>query len=138
MTAKPEEKSMTTPELFHVTSTITKFHGRKGVRIGWFNKDACPDMPFAELIEGYDELEPHFRPYLDQHHGSESVQATTRVEFPVPGNIVGYGVISVGGPQGFCLLCKEKEWILPFGVWGYYDLRQHEPEADTRGIELEL
>jgi hypothetical protein len=141
---------MTTPELFHVTSTITEFHGCKDVCMAWFNTaDAWPDLPFAALIEGYDELAPDLRcypemyvaelftaeqavalvTYLDQHHGHESVQTTRRVKLPVPGNIMGYGAIPVGGLQDFHLLCKEKEWTLPFEVWGYYDLRQHEPVA---------
>lgn len=142
---------MTTPELFHVSSTIMEFHGCKDVCIAWFNTaDARPDLPFAALIEGYDEMDTYFRrysegyvselftaeqaralvTYLDQHHGHESVQATTRVKLPVPGNIMGCGAIPVGGPQDFYLLCKEEEWTLPFEVWGYYDLRQHEPVAE--------
>jgi len=108
---------MTTPELFHVTSTITEFHGRKDVRMAWFNGgDAWPDLPFAALIEGYDDLEPNFRcypeaavaelftaeqthalvTYLDQHHGHASVQTTERVKLPVPGNVMGYGATPVG------------------------------------------
>lgn len=141
---------MTTPELFYVTSTVTEFCGCKDVCMGWFKvNDPRPDLPFAALIEGYDDLGPDSRcypelyvaelftaeqaralvTYLDQHHGHESIQTTTRVKLPVPGNVMGYGAIPVGGPQDFYLLYKEEGWTLPFDVWGYYDLRQHEPVA---------
>jgi hypothetical protein len=152
-----EENIMTTPELFHVTSTIREFGSRKDVGMGWFIIHARPDLPFAELIEGYElasdrvyaenylaglftsEQASALVAYLNQHHDHDGVETvTTRVELPVPGNIMGFGDIAVGGPEGFYRLCEEREWTLPFEVWGYYDLQQHEPEARRRGTELEL
>jgi hypothetical protein len=57
----------------------------------------------------------------NQHHGHAEHR---RVKLPVPGNIMGYGAIPIGGPEDFYQLCKEEEWTLPFELWGYYDLRQ--------------
>ena len=36
---------------------------------------------------------------------------------------MGYSGIAVGGMDGFHMLDKEKNYNLPFKVWGYFNLR---------------
>jgi len=136
---------MKTPELFHVISTIREYRGCNGLRMYWFNAAFTrPDLPYAALIEGYDQMASDLRVYpeyflgelftaeqvgalvgyLDRHHGDECVQTVSRAEMPIPGNMVAFGAIDIGGSEDFNRLCMEAEWTLPFKVWGYYDLRQ--------------
>jgi hypothetical protein len=42
-----------------------------------------------------------------------------------------------GGPRGFLMLCERDEWLLPFKVRGYYDLRGHDLVHKAGGLLVE-
>ncbi len=137
------------PRLYRVHSTIDELDGRKNVAVNWFFADEreTPPAPYAEVIEGYDPAdegktypegaideaftleEAHaLADYLRDRHADET--EITELRLPIRFSTMGCGAIPVGGPQGFLKLEYEPDYPLPFKVWGYYDLRQHEDEPD--------
>jgi len=146
--------------LFNVTTTINEFRGCKDVCIQWFMVDRdVPVGPYAELIEDYEHLDTEEKgwglrqyaedcvnelftaeeadallAYLDQHHPTDSTHYLSSAKLPIERGVVGVGALAVGGPTDFLMLSERDSWNLAFEVWGYYDLRQHEPAA---GGELE-
>jgi hypothetical protein len=143
-------------DLYHVYSTVKEFHRHRDVRFEWFILDRGGAVgPYAELIAGYDPPTYYDWPetavnelftadearmlveYLDKHHRTESVQSIERADLPFAPNTMPYVAIPVGGPQDFLMLSERDEWPLPFKVWGYYDLRQHDRVPDCEQATAE-
>ena len=58
------------------------------------------------------------------------------IYWPNGASILPTGAIPVGGPTDFYMLSAKPEWHLPFGVAGYFDLRQHECDEPPRDAPL--
>jgi hypothetical protein len=133
-------------DLFTVTTMTPEFRGCQDVTLSWFVVDrSSPVVTYTEAIAGYDAIDKDYRflaeGAVDEYFTFEEAQALveyltrehpgdgheiSRVSLPIEENIMGIGAIPVGGPQGFLMLSKREGWNLPFQVYGYYDLRQHE------------
>jgi hypothetical protein len=148
----PEEADLESPGRWRVhngsVTVADEFHGHKDVHLNWFVlwREAPPDLPYAELIEGYDTaaledaygggpeacLQEHFTEdeanaladYLEAcGHGRPDI---TPAELPLAMNCMPVSAIPVGGPQEFLMLHKRESYTLPFKVEGYYDLRHYD------------
>src|SRR5262245_59735695 len=134
-------------KLYRVGTTCHRFNGHKDVHFEWFLDEPYGEpRPYAELINGYaDEADPPYYPmgaidelftldqaqalvsYLDRVHGDAGEAKITAAKLPIELNMMGVGAIPTGGGQDFYMLAKEDEYNLPFKVYGYFDLRHHEP-----------
>jgi hypothetical protein len=96
---------------------------------------------YAELIKGYDDLENDLRvyaesyihelftqdearqlkDYLDSEFGQHATTTITEVPLPVD-NIMGVGMLPVGGETDFYMLSETPDYPLSFSVWGHFDL----------------
>jgi hypothetical protein len=138
-----------TTRLYEVRTVVKVYSGHRDVVFHWFarRKPGFSRWPHAELIAGYDELDPTSRcyaedaldelfdkaeadalvAYLEREYGGAGETTIEEVNLPFPGNIVGYLAAAVGGGNDFYTLDEELAYTLPFRVWGYFDLRDCEP-----------
>lgn len=129
------------PKLYGVTSVVKKYDNYKEVPFNWFVSDRKkPLIPYEKAImnyvkgDGYSEgaIDESFTKqeadqlvtYLQREH-KEAILETNIVEekLPIASNSMGFGATPVGGGDGFYMLEKEKNYNLPFKIWGYFDLR---------------
>jgi hypothetical protein len=139
-------------ELFHVRSTLKEYGGRRDVIMSWFVADASPrDLPYGDLIEGYNTLPHDVRDllkwtagtailemftapqamqvvaYLRNHFGDDGTHASERVVFPISRTTAPRRAPTESlDPGRFYVLSDEPGWPLPFKVAGACNLRQHE------------
>jgi hypothetical protein len=129
-----------TIQLFRVSSLVPEFREHQGVVLNWFVADRKEPLalPYADLIENYDDGSDHFYPkgaldemfteaeatalvgYLKTIYGDEP--SIRKQSLPIPSNLMGDGAIAVGGAQDFLMISESDVYSLPFKVWGYYDL----------------
>lgn len=135
--------------LFMMYSRVD-FLGYKGVPVHWFVQyREKPAYSYEEMINGYqgllnasktdsvasaaldiarsavDELfteeeAKSLRKYLLDTHGIKSEMVS--VPLPMPPTMMPAEALPVGDDSGLYLLCDEPAYVLPFDVWGYYDL----------------
>lgn len=129
------------PKVYHVTSILKEWHNYKEVPFSWFLIDRKkPLIPYEKGIKNYkkgnvyqesaiDELftkqeAKRLVAYLEKEHKDDTLKISIdEQKLPIANNILAYGCIPVGGMNDFYMLDKEKNYNLPFKVWGYFDLR---------------
>lgn len=134
-------------ELFTVTSTVPSFMRRgaffKNVTVHWFVADRkAPVVDLRDWIDfekavdldysvgAVNELftadeAAAFREYLLMVHGDDSAKIEPAAG-KMPDDIIPWGAIPVGGSSDFYQLGADDDYSLPFDVWGYFDVEQHE------------
>lgn len=69
--------------------------------------------------------------YLEKRYADQIARVVVcPIDIPVPLGMVPFASIPEGGSIGFIHFDKLKDYDLPFGVRGFYDLEAHEPIAD--------
>ncbi|MDX8450698.1 hypothetical protein [Mesorhizobium captivum] len=133
-------------ELFKVRTVIPEFEGCKDVAMRWF---VCererPPAPYAEVIADYQPGDPYAEGSIDElfiadearalvgyleAHYPDCSHSIEEVDLPITDPPYPIGALSVGGPEDYYMLCEEEGYTLPFPVFGYFDLRNHEPLPD--------
>ena len=131
--------------LYDVSTTVAEHRGCRDVVFSWFYNGEQKPRPYAKLIEDYDASDDHalygeaaidelftfaearaLKAYLDREHGNYGTTIVRKAELPIASNIAGVSTSAVGGGTDFYMLDREDRYNLPFGAWGYYDLRHCE------------
>ena len=138
-------------ELYGVKTVLPEYSGHRDVVLAWFviERDSPVKRPYAELAEGYDPAD-EYAGYLEgaidelftrdeaeallawlKANRNETHNNSTIVEhaLPIANNSIGLGAIPVGGGPDYLMPHEigEGTFPLPFKVYGYFDLRAHEP-----------
>ena len=145
-------------KLYLPYGNLKDFKGHSQVTLHWFVKDReQPVAPYAQLVENYrhlsgedqrraeriiDELFTYeefvaLRAYLYERH-REDLRTSVLVP-PINGVkqdndrnrglVRPFGLCIEGERGGFCRLCEQEGYALPFTVWGYYTHPVHASQS---------
>jgi hypothetical protein len=125
-------------KLYHVSSLVPDFHGRKDVEIAWFRHPSRPLPTQDEIYPEYaigelftEDEAAALKQYLDREHGdSTTIRPANNTISNVP--VVGRGVWGTG----VLWLDHGPRYNLPFAVRGYYDTRHCERVAPITEDEI--
>jgi len=127
--------------LYKAWSVVDNFMGQDQVTLNWFVVGRpVPLMPYAELIEDYDEDEENscydqvlvnelftasegeeLRAYLSKSHQLD--MELEEVTVPVKPGGLSYGLLLISGEKSFYTLADEEGYNLSLSILGHYDAK---------------